>query len=103
MILLEIDKEKVLSLAMVPYTPSVNLVQMAAEHGYPEGDRVKMIPQLQILRRSDLSVIYAVLLTPLELAQLGHLVRALGKSLDATSKIVDDNFEDFRKFARKVK
>jgi hypothetical protein len=48
-------------------------------------------------------VIYAVLLTPLELAQLGHLVRALGKSLDATSKIVDDNFEDFRKFARKVK
>lgn len=96
MILLKLDEDKVISFALVPYLPSDDVIAMAADQPQGDYDKVKLLPQLQILRRSDLTVINSATLTPHELKCLLYLGRAIGKSLESMTEIVDSNFEEYR-------
>lgn len=99
MILLEIDKDKVLTIAMVPMPPNEYVINVAAgmeEKG--DYDRVKLIPQIQILKRDGLRPLECVTLTPDELMAFLHLARAVGKTLEKSADIVNENFNDYRKY-----
>lgn len=99
MITLDIDSKKVITLAMVPFVPSEQVMQMSA--GVKgDFDKVKMIVQLQILSYPELNVLSSAMLSLDELKTLLHLGRAIGMSVDGVADILDVKFDDYRKIVQ---
>lgn len=101
MILSEID-DKVLTLAILPYVPNDQVIEMATGVA-GDHDKVRLVVQLQILRRDGLEVESAMLLSMENLSALLHLGRAVGKSLPDMTKTVDGWFEEYRHKVRSKK
>lgn len=96
MITLAIDAKKVITLALVPFVPTAEVIAMSAgvQGDY---DKVKMLVQIQIMSYPEMNVIASALLTIDELKAFLHLGRAVGMSVDAIASVVDVKFEDYRK------
>jgi hypothetical protein len=94
---LELDKEKVITIATVPYIPNRAIMEMAQLAGPGDYDKIKVLPQLQILRAGTLSVIEGVIMTPAELSQLFHLAQAVGRSLGDQAIAMDQHWDRYRK------
>lgn len=100
MILLDIDENKVIAFAMVPYTPDENVIQMSA--GVPgDHDKLKMIPQLQIMDRNTMKVLESAMLTPGELEKFIYEGMAVLRGIDGATDSVDGFFEAYRAKVRK--
>ncbi len=99
MITLAIDAKKVITLAMVPFVPTEQVMQMS-DGIKGDFDKVKMIIQLQIMSYPELNVLASAMLNMDELKVLLHLGRALGMSVDAVAEAVDTKFEDYRKIVQ---
>ena len=99
MITLTLDKDKVLTIAMLPYPPSRQVMELASQAGEGDFDKIKMIAQIQILKIQDngFVVLNSAILTPAELSQFFHLAQAVGKSLENVSEHVDKYWDKYRK------
>lgn len=103
MIQLSLDESKIITFALVPYTPDATVIEMAAaqpddQRKAGEYDKVKLLPQLQILNRKDLSVIATSVLTVDELMALLLLGKSIGASLKNIEDVVDKHYDQYREF-----